>query len=76
MFYDWFTFSGDLHRYDTCWSINDNLNILTSRTQKYGRLSIFSWNSMQNILMKHLSLKNATSKKIKYFLTKYFIEKC
>ena len=25
IFYDWFTFSGDLHRYDTCWSVNNHL---------------------------------------------------
>ena len=80
IFYDWFTFSGDLHRYETCWSVTDHLNIPTFRTQKYGRFSIrastiYSWNSMQNLLIKNLSLKNSTSKKIKYFLTKHFIEK-
>ena len=32
IFYDWFTFSGDLHRYETCWSVNDHLNIPTFRT--------------------------------------------
>ena len=77
--YDWFTFSGDLHRYETCWFVNDHLNISAFRTQKYGRSirasTIYSWNSMQNLLMKHLSLKNSTSKEIKYFLTKHFIEK-
>ena len=80
IFYDWFIFSGDLHRYETCWSVTDHLNIPTFRTQKYGRFSIrastiYSWNSMQNLLIKNLSLKNSTSKKIKYFLTKLFIEK-
>ena len=79
IFYDWFTFSGDLHRYETCWSANDHLNIPTFRTQKYGHFSIsastiYSWNFMQNLLKK-LSFKNATSQKIKYFLTKHFIEK-
>ena len=79
-FYDWFTFSGDLHRHETCWSVTDHLNIPTFWTQKYGRFSIrastiYSWNSMQNLLIKNLSLKNSTSKKIKYFLTKLFIEK-
>ena len=29
IFYDWFTFSGDLHRYETCWSVTDHLNIPT-----------------------------------------------
>ena len=75
IFYDWFTFSGDLHRYETCWTVTDHLNIPTFWTQKYDRFStrastIYSWNSMQN-----LSLKNSTSKDIKYFLTKHFIEK-
>ena len=75
IYYDWFTFSGDLHRYETCWSVTDHLNIPTFRTQKYGRFSIrastiYSWNSMQNLLIKKLSLKNSTSKKIKYLLTK------
>ena len=80
IFYDWFTFSGDLHRYKTSWSANDHLKIPTSQTQKYGcfgiRASIiYSWNSMQNLLIKNLSLKNSTTKTIKYFLTKHFIEK-
>ena len=80
IFYDCFTFSGDLHRYNTCWSVTDHLNIPTFRTQKYGRFSIrastiYSWNSMQNLLINSLSLKNSTSKNIKYFLTKYFLEK-
>ena len=80
IFYDWFTFSGDLHRHEACWSVTDHLNIPTLWTQKYGRFSIrastiHSWNSMQNLLIKNLSLKNSTSKKIKYFLTKLFIEK-
>ena len=51
IFYDWFTFSEDLHRYETCWSGNDHLNIPTFRTQKYGHFSIsastiYSWNFM------------------------------
>ena len=80
IFYDWFTFSGDLHRYKARWSVTDHLNIPTFRTQKYGRFSIrasiiYSWNSIQNLLIKNLSLKNSTSKKFKYFLTKHFIEK-
>ena len=80
IFYDWFTFSEDLHRYETCWSGNDHLNIPTFRTQKYGHFSIragsiYSWNSMQNLLIKNLSLKKPTSKNIKYFLTKHFIQK-
>ena len=80
IFYDWFTFSGDLHRYETCGSVNDHLNIPTFWTQKYGRFSIrastiYSWKSLQNLLMKSLSLKISTSKKIEYFLTKHFIEK-
>ena len=49
MFYDWFTFSGILHRYETCSCITNQLNILTFRTRKYGRFSIRtsakrSWN--------------------------------
>ena len=65
IFYDWFKFSGDLHRYKTCWSVTDHLNIPTFWTQKYGRFSIrvsniYSWNSMQNLLIKNLSLKNST----------------
>ena len=35
IFYDWFTFSEDLHRYKTCCSVTDHLNIPTFRTQKY-----------------------------------------
>ena len=40
IFYDWFTFSGDLHRYEAYWSVTDHLNIPTFRTQKYGPFSI------------------------------------
>ena len=59
IFYDWFTYSGDLHRYETCWSLTDHLNIPSFWTQKHGRFSIrastiFSWNSMQNLLIKSL----------------------
>ena len=75
----------DLHfqeicRYETCWSVTDHLNIPTFRTQTYCHFSIrasttYSWNSMQNLLIKKLSLKNSIAKKIKYFLTKQFTEK-
>ena len=63
MFYDWFTFSGDLHRYETCWSVADHLNIPTLLARKYGSFSvrastIYSWNSMQSLLIEHLSFKN------------------
>ena len=80
IFYDWFTFSGNLHRYKTYRSANDHLIIPAFRTQKYGHFSIwasniYSWNSMQNILIKNLRLKNSTTKKNKYFLTKQFTEK-
>ena len=99
IFYDWFTFSGNLHRYETCWSVNDHLNILIFWTQKHVALiyihyiftllyiyccfniyiyrvsTIYSWKSIQNLLMNNFSLKNSTSKKIKYFLTKHFIDK-
>ena len=27
VFYDWFTFSGNLHKYQTCWSVTNHLNI-------------------------------------------------
>ena len=79
IFYDWFKFSGNLHRYETCWSVTNHLNIPTFRTQKYGRFSIRasairSWNYTQDMLKTNLSLKNSTPKSIKYFLTKYFIE--
>ena len=82
IFYDWFTFSRDLYEklarlYLT---IIVCINIPNLRTQKYSRFSIrastiCSWNSMQNLLIKYLSLKSSTSKNIKYFLTKHFIEK-
>ena len=80
IFYDWYTFSGYLLICKTCWSVTDHLNIPTFQTQKYGRFSIrastiYSWNYMENLIIKNLSLKNSTSRKIKYFLTKHFIEK-
>ena len=40
IFYDWFTFSGDLHSYETCWSVTDHLNIPTFWTQNYGHFSM------------------------------------
>ena len=40
IFNDWFTFSGNLHKYETCWSATNHLNIPTFRTQKYGHFSI------------------------------------
>ena len=57
IFYDWLTFSGDLHRNETCWSVTDHLNTPTFQTQKYGPFSIrastiCSWNSMQNQTIK------------------------
>ena len=53
------TLLGNLHRYETCWSVNDHLNI-TFRTGKYGCFSIrgstiYSWNSIQDLLIKNLS---------------------
>ena len=79
IFYDWFTFSGNLHRYETCWSVINHLNIPTFRTQKYGHFSIRasairSWNYTQDMLKINLPLKNSTPNSIKYLLTKYFIE--
>ena len=79
IFNDWFTFSGNLHRYETGWSATNHLNIATSRTQKYANFNIRasnirSWNYTQDMLKINLSLKNSTPPSIKYFLTKYFIE--
>ena len=40
IFNDWFKFSRNLHRYETCWLATNHLNIPTFRTQKYGHFSI------------------------------------
>ena len=79
--YDCVPFSGNLHKYETWWSVSDHLNIVTFSTQKYGRYRIWativdSWCPTQDLLIKNLSLKNSTSESIKYFLTKYFTENC
>ena len=79
IFNDWFTFSGNLQRYETCWSATNHLNIPTFRTQKYGHFSIGacairSWKYTQDFLKINLSLENSTPNSIKCFLTKYFIE--
>ena len=79
IFKGWFTSSGNLYRYETCWSVTNHLNISTFRTQKYGHFSIKasairSWDYTQDILKAIFSLKNSTPTTIKYFLTKYFIE--
>ena len=77
--YDWFTFSGNLRRYETCWYVTNHFNISILRTQKYSRFSITasamrSLNYAQDMLKTNLSLKNSTPKSIKYLLTKYFIK--
>ena len=79
IFHEWLTFSGNLHRYETCWSATNHLNIPTFRTQKYDHFSIRasavrSWNYTQDMLKINLSLKNSAPNSIKYFLTKYLIE--
>ena len=76
IFDDWFTFSGDLHRYETCWSVTDHLNIPTFRTQKYGRFSIrastiYSWNSMQNLLIKIYHSKTQPQKRLNISLLNF-----
>ena len=65
--YDWFTFLGDLHRYQTCWSVTDHLNVPTFQTQKYGRFSIrastiYSWN-FKNFLLKKIITQKLNLKK-------------
>ena len=40
IFYDWFTVSGNLHRYGTCWSGTNHLNTPTFGIQRYGHFSI------------------------------------
>ena len=57
IFYDWFTFSRNLYRYETCCSVTNHLNIPTFWTQKYGHYSISasaicSWNSLKIQLQK------------------------
>ena len=79
IFNDWFTFSRNLHKYETCWLATNHLNIPTFQIQKYGHFSIrasaiHSWNYTQDTLKAILSLKKLTPTSIKYFLTKYFIE--
>ena len=77
IFYDWFTFSGNSHRYDTCWSVTNYFNIPTFRNQKYRSIrasALHSWNYTQDVLKINLSLKNSKPKGMKYVLTKYFIE--
>ena len=59
IFYDWFTFSGNLDRYETYQFLNDHLNVSTFWTQKYVCFSIrasiiYSWNSMENLIIKNI----------------------
>ena len=79
IFNDWFTFSGNLHKFETCWSAFNHLNIPTFGIQAYGHFSIRastirSWNYTQDMLRITLSLKISTPNRIKYFLNKYFID--
>ena len=39
IFHDWLP-KGNLHKYETCWSVTDYLNIQTFQTQKYCRFGI------------------------------------
>ena len=39
IFYDWFTFSGNLYRCETCWFVTDHLIMPTFWTQMHGRFS-------------------------------------
>ena len=78
MLYDWFTFSGNLHKYETCWSVTNYLNISTFQTSKYGRFSvrvsaIRPWNFTPNMLEINLSLQNSIPKSVEYVLSTYFI---
>ena len=78
MLYDWFKFSGDLHKYETCWSVTNYLNIPTFQTPTYGRFSISAsairpWNFTQVMLKINLSLQNSIPKSIEYVLSIYFI---
>ena len=64
IFNERFTFSGNLHRYETCWSATNHLNIPTFRTQKYGHFSIRasairSWNYTQDMLKINLTRQPA-----------------
>ena len=79
IFNDSFTFSGNLHKYDCCWSVTNYLTITTFQIQNYNHFSIRasairSWNYTQDMVKINFSLKNSTPKSIKYFLTKSFIE--
>ena len=58
VFYDWFTFPGNLLRYKNCWSVNDHLNITVFCCFSIRARTIYSWNSIQKIFIKHSSLKN------------------
>ena len=74
IFYAWFTFSGNLDRDKTCWSVTNHLNVQTLWNQKYGHFSIRTsairlWNYAQDMSKINLSLKNSTPKNKKYFLT-------
>ena len=78
MLYDWFTFSGNLHKYETCWSVTNYLNISTFQTSKYGRFSvrvsaIRPWNFTPDMLEINLSLQNSIPKSVEYVLSIYFI---
>ena len=68
MFYDWFTFLVDWHRYKTCLSENEHLNRPTFQAQKYGCFSIrasaiYLWNSTQNVLIKKFIMQKLNLKK-------------
>ena len=81
IFYDWFTLSRNLDRYQICCSVNDNLSIPTFSNQKYARFSIraitekvnaiYSRNSIQDLLINNLLLKNSTPKRIKCLLSPF-----
>ena len=77
-FSTWFSFSSDQHNYEISSSTQGNLTKLFYKTNRYGKYSITVravelWNKIQKQL-KDVPLKDLTPKKIKTFVSNYYLK--
>ena len=77
-FSTWFSFSSDQHNYEISSSTQGNPTKLFYKTNRYGKYSITisaveSWNKIQKQL-KDVPLKGLTPKKIKTFVSNYYLK--
>ena len=77
IFNHWFTFSPELHNYETSCSSKGLLKVKTVKTKKYGKEAminnaILSWNNIKKIILCHV-LRDLSYYKLKSLLVKHFL---